>query len=148
MKKSILFSSFLFIATLSSMAVDADWLTDQGKAMEKARAEKKIVLMDFTGSDWCGWCIKLDKEVFSQGAFKSYAKQNLVLLKVDFPRKTTLPPEVKSQNDALLNQCGVRGFPTVIVLDSEGQKLGQLGYQPGGPSAFIAALKKLTPTKN
>ena len=147
MKNFILVSGFLFATALSSMAADADWLTDHAKALEKAKAEKKIVLMDFTGSDWCGWCVKLDKEVFGQGAFKSYAKQNLVLLKVDFPRKKALPPEVKIQNDALMNQYGIQGFPTVVVLDSEGQKLGQLGYQPGGPSAFIAALKKLTPAQ-
>ncbi len=143
-----LLAAALFLAgALPSIAAETGWLTDHAKALEKAKAEKKIVLMDFTGSDWCGWCMKLDKEVFSQGAFKSYAKQNLVLLEVDFPRKKTLPPELKSQNDALMNQYGIQGFPTVVVLDSEGNKIGQLGYQPGGPSAFIAALKKLTPAK-
>jgi protein disulfide-isomerase len=99
--------------------------------------------MDFTGSDWCGWCIMLDKEVFSRPEFKEYASKNLVLLELDFPRKKQMPPETAAQNEKLLMKYGIQGFPTVVVFDSSGKPLGALGYQAGGPQAFIAVLEKL-----
>ena len=102
-----------------------------------------MVLMDFTGSDWCGWCMKLDKEVFSTPEFQKYAQEHLVLVELDFPRKKELPPALKSQNDSLQQKYSIEGYPTIIVLDAQGKKLGELGYQPGGPAAFIAALDKL-----
>ncbi len=119
------------------------WVTDQPKALEKAKSEKKLVLMDFTGSDWCGWCMKLDKEVFSTPEFQKYAQDHLVLVELDFPHKKVLPPALKTQNDGLQQKYGIEGYPTIIVLDGQGKKLGELGYQPGGPTAFIAALDKL-----
>lgn len=98
--------------------------------------------MDFTGSDWCGWCIKLNREVFSKPEFKDYATKNLVLLEVDFPRGKVLPDSVKRQNQELANEYQIQGFPTVVVLDGEGRKVGELGYMEGGASAFIAELEK------
>jgi protein disulfide-isomerase len=99
--------------------------------------------MDFTGSDWCGWCIMLDKEVFSKPEFKEYANKNLVLLELDFPRMKQMPPETVKQNEQLLMKYGIQGFPTVVVFDSSGKPLGALGYQQGGAEAFIAQLEKL-----
>ena len=99
--------------------------------------------MDFTGSDWCGWCIMLDKEVFSKAEFKEYASKNLVLLELDFPRTKPMPPDIAAQNERLLRKYGIQGFPTVVVFDSSGKPLGALGYQQGGPQAFIAQLEKL-----
>ena len=99
--------------------------------------------MDFTGSDWCGWCIKLNKEVFSQPEFKEYATKNLVLMTVDFPRGKQIPTEVKAQNELLAGKFGIQGFPTIVVLNAEGKMVGQLGYTEGGPKAFIAELEKL-----
>jgi protein disulfide-isomerase len=99
--------------------------------------------MDFTGSDWCGWCIMLDKEVFSKPEFKEYASKNLVLLELDFPRRKQMPAETAAQNERLLMKYGIQGFPTVVVFDSSGKPLGALGYQAGGPQAFIAELEKL-----
>ncbi len=119
------------------------WVTDQPQALEKAKSEKKLVLMDFTGSDWCGWCMKLDKEVFSTPEFQKYAQDHLVLVELDFPRKKVLPPSLKSQNDALGQKYSIEGYPTIIVLDAQGNKVKELGYQPGGPKAFIAELDKL-----
>ena len=113
------------------------------KAQAQAKTEKKLVMLDFTGSDWCGWCIKLNNEVFSQAAFAEYAKKNLVAVEVDFPRKKKLSAAQKQANDALAKKYQIEGYPTIIVLDSEGKKVGQLGYQPGGPKAFIAELEKL-----
>ncbi|MDQ3622226.1 MAG: thioredoxin family protein [Verrucomicrobiota bacterium] len=121
----------------------AGWTDDYKKALEKAKTEKKMVLLDFTGSDWCGWCIKLDDEVFSKPKFKQYAKENLVLVELDFPQQRQLPKAKKEQNEELAKQYQVKGYPTVVILDSEGKKVGQLGYMPGGPEAFVAALEKI-----
>ena len=127
----------------SAALAAAGWDDDYDKALAKAKAEKKLVLLDFTGSDWCGWCIKLDKEVFSKTEFKTYAKDNLVLVELDFPRGKQQSKKLKEQNEKLQKEFGIRGFPTIIVLNSEGQKVGQLGYMEGGPTAFIAKVNEL-----
>ena len=119
------------------------WLTSLDQAQKEAQAKNRLLLMDFTGSDWCGWCIMLDKEVFSKPEFKEYASKNLVLLELDFPRMKKMPPEVIAQNEKLAVKYGIQGFPTVVVFDSSGKPLGALGYQAGGPQAFIAELEKL-----
>ena len=119
------------------------WLTDIRQARDKAKSDKKLILVDFTGSDWCGWCIKLDREVFSKPEFKEYADKNLVLLEVDFPKGKQQTAVQKAHNLELAEKFGVQGFPTVLVLDAEGKIVGQLGYMPGGPSAFLAELDKL-----
>ena len=129
-------------ATAAS-ATAGKWLTDYKKAAETAKAEKKLLLLDFTGSDWCIWCDRLDDEVFSTSAFKKYARENLILVKLDFPRGKTLPAAVKKQNDDLKNKHAIKGYPTIIVLDSDENRIGRLGYMEGGPKAFIAALDKL-----
>lgn len=135
----------LAAAGLTAAAFAADgWETDFEKAKARAKTENKHILMDFSGSDWCGWCIRLDKEVFSQKAFQEYAEKNLVLVLVDFPRdKSKQSDELKKQNDALLKQFGVRGFPTVFILDSEGKALAKTGYQDGGAEAYVEHIKKL-----
>jgi thioredoxin-related protein len=127
----------------ATAAAKSGWLTSYDEAQKAAQAEKKLLLMDFTGSDWCGWCIMLDKEVFSKPEFKEYASKNLVLLELDFPRMKKMPPEVTAQNEKLAVKYGIQGFPTVVVFDSAGKPLGALGYQAGGPQAFIAELEKL-----
>src|SRR6476659_6847904 len=119
-------------ALLQAGAEELHWLTDLPKAQAQAKKENKLVMLDFTGSDWCGWCIKLDKEVFSKPEFKSYAKDNLVLVEVDFPKLKELPADVAKQNDKLQKQYKIEGYPTVIVLNSAGKKVGELGYQEGG----------------
>lgn len=125
------------------------WLDDYKKAQQEAKARNKLLLLDFTGSDWCGFCIQLDKDVFSQPNFKEYANKNLVLLEIDFPRPggsrwQAQAPELRKQNEALAQQYQVQGFPTLVVLDGDGQKLWQFdGYFPGGTEALIAQLEKL-----
>lgn len=141
--KSFLTSLAVLSILVSSSLAAAGWSDDYEKAMAQAKAEKKNVLLDFTGSDWCGWCIRLNDEVFSKAEFKKYAKDNLVLVEVDFPQGKRLPKKVKEQNDKLQKDHGVRGFPTIVVLDPEGKKLGQLGYMEGGPKNFIAKLDEL-----
>lgn len=119
------------------------WMTDLPKAQAQAKAEKKLVMLDFTGSDWCGWCIKLNKEVFSTPEFAEYAKKNLVLVEVDFPRQKSQSASLKKANHALQTKYKIEGFPTIILLNGDGQKVGDLSYVKGGPKAFIAELNKL-----
>jgi thioredoxin-related protein len=141
------FVSATFVFALISapiMRADANWLTDYKQAQEQAKASNKLVLLDFTGSDWCGWCIKLDKEVFSKPAFKDYADKNLVLVAVDFPRAKEQSASVKQQNQELAARYKVEGFPTIIILNGDGRKVWEYpGYFPDGASAFIAELEKL-----
>ena len=133
---SLVFASFV--------RAESDWLHDYNKAQEEAKANHKLLFLNFTGSDWCGWCIKLDKDIFSQPKFKSFAHDNLVLVELDFPRRKSLPVELKKQNVQLAQQYEVLGFPTIVVLNSNGQKVWQFdGYFPDGPEAFIAQLQKL-----
>jgi protein disulfide-isomerase len=126
-----------------SGAAKNGWLTNFAQAQDEAKTRQKLLLMDFTGSDWCGWCIMLDKEVFSKPEFQEYAAKNLVLLELDFPRQKAQPPETAAQNQRLATQYRIQGFPTVVVLDSNGKPVGALGYMKGGPQAFIAELEKL-----
>ena len=126
-----------------SVSAKPGWLTSYDQAQKEAQSGHKLLLMDFTGSDWCGWCIMLDKEVFSKPEFKEYATKNLILLELDFPRMKKMPPETAAQNERLAMKYGIQAFPTVVVFDSTGKPLGALGYQQGGPQAFIAQLEKL-----
>ncbi len=126
-----------------SGSAKSGWLTNFAQAQEEAKTRQKLLLMDFTGSDWCGWCIMLDKEVFSKPEFQDYANKNLVLLELDFPRRKELPKEMQAQNERLAMQYRIQGFPTIVVLDSNGKPVGALGYMRGGPQAFIAELEKL-----
>jgi len=130
------------IFTMFGFAGDDDdlWFTNFEDAKAKARADDKLLLVDFTGSDWCGWCIKLKQEVFDQEVFKKQAPQQFVLVELDFPRQTQLPAELKKQNDQLAKQFGVSGFPTVLVLDAEGKLIARTGYRPGGPDEYLKHL--------
>jgi protein disulfide-isomerase len=132
----------LFFAAFAR--AESDWLHDYNKAQEEAKTNHKLLFLNFTGSDWCGWCIRLDKDIFSQPKFKDYAHDNLVLVELDFPRRKSQPTEERKQNMQLAQQYEVLGFPTIVVLNSNGQKVWKFdGYFPGGPEAFIEQLQKL-----
>ncbi len=133
----------LFTLGSTSARADATWLSDMAKAQAEAKASHKLLLLDFTGSDWCIWCKKLEAEVFSKPEFQTYAKDHLVLMAVDFPRKNPLTPEVRKQNGELAQKFAIQGFPTIVVLNGDGKQVGELGYQPGGASAFVQELQKL-----
>jgi thioredoxin-related protein len=141
--KKCLISLIACWALSQAGAEELQWMTNLPKAQAKAKAENKLVIMDFTGSDWCPWCIKLNKEVFSTPEFIQYANKNLVPVEVDFPNKKKQPAELKKANEALQKKYNIEGYPTVIVLNSEGKKVGELGYEPGGPKPFIERLQKL-----
>ena len=138
------FLSLIALTALSTSAFAAKegWLDDLEKAKEQAKTGGKRILLDFTGSDWCGWCKKLDAEVFSTQEFKDYAAKHLVLVEVDFPHGFKLPDAVTKQNEALAKKYQISGYPTIIITSPSGVKKGQLGYMEGGPKAFIKALEK------
>jgi thioredoxin-related protein len=125
-------------------AAEEGWLTDLSKAKAQAKADHKMVLMDFNGSDWCPPCKALRKNVLSSSEFMDYAKKNLVLVDVDFPRHKELPKSQKEANDALAQRFGVEGFPTVVVLNSDGKEIKKsVGYDGQNAKDFIAELQKL-----
>ncbi|HVU08208.1 MAG TPA: thioredoxin fold domain-containing protein [Verrucomicrobiae bacterium] len=119
------------------------WATNLPNALTQAKAENKIVLLDFTGSDWCVWCMKFDNDVLSQPEFAAYAKTNLVMFMLDFPNAIKQSEALKKSNQELQAKFKVDGFPTYIALNSDGKEMGrQVGYLSGGPQAFIAELEK------
>ena len=127
-------------------AVDKDvfkWETDFELAKKRAKEEKKDILVDFTGSDWCGWCIKLKKEVFDQTGFQEYAKKNLIMVELDYPRKKELPAAEKEQNAKLAKEYEIEGYPTILLLNSKGREVARTGYQEGGPEKYIEHVKEL-----
>ena len=128
----------LLAAALICPAFAGGWGDDYKAALAAAAKENKNVLLDFTGSDWCGWCIRLKKETFDKPEFKAYADKNLELVEIDFPQGKTLSPEVQKQNSALQEQYNVQGFPTIVLLDPTGKVIKQQsGYIPGGPKGFL-----------
>src|SRR5258706_2436029 len=141
--KSYLVLTVLMIVSPShEVSGAATWLNDFSKAQAQARAEGKVVLVNFTGSDWCGWCIKLRKDVLLKPEFEAYAKSNLVLLEIDFPKRKRLPPASQQQNQKLAEQFQVQSYPTLILLGGQGNKLGRINYSAGGPKPFISEVEK------
>lgn len=126
--------------TKNDQANDLAWLTDATKAGELSKETGKPVFAFFTGSDWCGWCMKLQRDVFAKQEFKTWAEDNVVLLELDFPRRKKLPPALAQQNNELRNLFRVSGYPTIWMFtlapaDSTDklqiQALGSLGYPSG-----------------
>jgi len=120
-----------------------EWAGPLAAAAEQARADDRLLLLNFSGSDWCGWCIRLDEEVLSQPEFKDYADQNLVTVTLDFPRRSPQPEAERALNQRILQHFGVRGFPTLLLFSPDGELIGRLGYQPGGPAAMIRAIEEV-----
>jgi thioredoxin-related protein len=136
-------ASLVGFGALASLAraEEGPWQTDFEAAKAKAKAEKKLLLVDFTGSDWCGWCKKLVAEVFGKEEFKKEAPAKFVLVELDFPTpKKKQSDEVKKQNKELQKRYKVRGFPTILVMDADGKVIAQTGYRPGGPNAYMKHL--------
>ena len=144
--KNIFVICVLLIGSINLYSQENDgWLLNFDKAAEQSMKTGKPILANFTGSDWCGWCIRLKKEVFVTSAFKKWAKENVILLELDYPRRTQQTEEIKKQNKELQQFFGVRGYPTlhmfnVAVLDGKTQitSLGKMGYLAGGPTPWIA----------
>jgi thioredoxin-related protein len=132
-------------ATFATAAAGRDgWTTDFEAAKTQAAAEKKDLMLDFTGSDWCGWCIKLDKEVFQQDAFKTGVKDKLVLVELDYPKdKSKQSAATKTQNEKLGGQFKVQGYPTILLCDASGKPYAKTGYKKDGPESYVTHLEEL-----
>lgn len=130
------------LLSVSSLSAEIKWLTDLDEAKKVAQAEKKDILVDFTGSDWCSWCIRLKKEVFDQKDFEVAAK-DFVFVELDFPRKKKLPAEHAAKNEALAKKFAIQGFPTILLLDAQGELYAQTEYQEGGPANYLKNLAEL-----
>ena len=130
-------------ALLSASAAIAGtgWETDFARATALAKEEGKYILLDFTGSDWCPPCILLDRDVFQKEAFQEYALDKLVLVTLDFPRRRKLDDNVVEQNRMLARKYEIRGYPTVVILDPQGEEVGRhVGYRPGGVQSYLEFL--------
>jgi protein disulfide-isomerase len=144
---ALLLAFGLFCA--ESVRAESAWVTDYKKAQEEAKTSHKLVLLNFTGSDWCGFCFQLDKAILSQPQFKDYANKNLVLVEIDFPRRNgprwnAQSIELKKQNAQLADKYDISGFPTLVILDGEGKTVWRYdGFYTGGIAAFLAELDKV-----
>ncbi len=148
MKKTILASLLLALTVSLSTAAGDEWMTDFEAVKQKAAAENKDLLINFTGSDWCSWCIKLVDEVFKHDAFKKGVADNFVLVELDFPQdKSKLDESTQKQNEILQEKYSIQGFPTILLLDDQGRPYAQTGYQAGGPEKYLAHLDKLLAIK-
>ena len=125
----------LFAVSLTAGAADARWHLDLPEAQALAKKENKLVLIDFTGSDWCGWCMKLRKETFQTPEFNAYAVSNLVLVEIDQPRWKPLSLETLEVNSKVQEKYGAQGFPTLLLLSSSGEELWRLGGYASLPPA-------------
>ncbi|MCX6874295.1 MAG: thioredoxin family protein [Verrucomicrobia bacterium] len=147
MKKSspLLHAGLLALVTLATAAAGGEgWTSDFEAAKKQALAEKKDLLLDFTGSDWCGWCIKLNKEVFQEAAFKTGVKDTLVLVELDFPKDSSkLTADTKAQNEKLRDQFKINGYPSLLLCDAGGKAYAKTGYQAGGPEKYVQHLTEL-----
>ena len=154
--KKILVITFLTLTTMSMQAQDGlTWYTDLTKATDLSIKENKPMFLFFTGSDWCGWCIRLQKEVFKTPEFVKWASDNVILVELDFPRKNEQTEAVKMQNAQLQQQLQVRGYPTVWFVNTSKtadakvnlNALGSSGYVAGGPQVWIEGANQIIKKK-
>jgi thioredoxin-related protein len=146
MKVKTLFTAILGLFLLTGGALaEAGWHTTWDAAAKESKTSGKPILIDFTGSDWCGWCVKLKKEVFDTSEFKSWAKDNVVLLELDFPRGKAQSAKEKADNKELAQKYEVKGFPTIIFADTKGEVLGRYGYDSGGPGVWTKKAETFLP---
>ena len=150
MKELIVIVFILFVQNFHSQQSILNWHTDLNKAVNISISENKPMMLFFTGSDWCGWCIRLKKEVFNYPEFENWSKDNVVLVELDFPRRKTIDQKILNQNRELARIFGVSGYPTVWFVNPQKLdtnklnfiKLGKLGYLAGGTNKWISTAEK------
>ena len=152
--KKIIIAAFLIVGSISMEAQELKWETNLEAATKVSLKTKKPLMLFFTGSDWCGWCIRLQKEVFTTPEFASWAKQNVVLVELDFPRRTPQNEKIKMQNAQMQQLFQVQGYPTIWLVNPTKvkekfnlDKLGSTGYVAGGPSAWLATADQILANK-
>ena len=143
--KQLLTAALAATMTLgTALAGGEGWSDDFAASKKQAAEQKKDLLIDFTGSDWCGWCIRLSNEVFKHDAFNKGVKDSFVLVELDYPRdKSKLSEETQKQNSELQQTYGITGFPTILLCDAEGKPYAKTGYKPGGPEQYVTHLNEL-----
>lgn len=148
--KKIFIALLLVAGSFAAQAQELKWETNLNVATEVAIKQNKPLLLFFTGSDWCGWCIRLQKEVLKTPEFETWAKDNVVLVELDFPRRSPQLPEIQQQNAQLQQIFEVRGYPTVWLVTpsmKDGKtslgKLGSTGYVAGGPSKWLESANQI-----
>jgi len=132
-----------FLLSCQKELASNTWSEDWVSVTTLAQETQKPILINFTGSDWCVWCKRLDKEVFSQKTFQQYAQDNLILFKADFPSKIPQSKEIKDQNASLQKKYKIKGYPTIMLVNAEGEVIARTGYQKGGASAYVRHLESL-----
>jgi thioredoxin-related protein len=152
--KKLVIALFLVLGSMTIQAQELTWHTDINKAMEVSKKSKKPLLLFFTGSDWCGWCIRLQKEVLKTPEFATWAKESVVLVELDFPRRTPQTPEIVKQNSEIQQMFAVRGYPTVWLVNASKkdgkvnfEQLGSTGYVAGGPTAWLEVANQILKNK-
>ncbi|MES2545104.1 MAG: thioredoxin family protein [Bacteroidota bacterium] len=142
--RKIFITALIVLGSFAVQAQELKWETDINVATKLSQKTKKPLLMFFTGSDWCGWCIRLQKEVLKTPEFAKWAQKNVILVELDFPRKTAQSEEIKKQNGELQQVFGIQGYPTVWFVNAgkkDGktnfEKLGSTGYIAGGPTVWL-----------
>lgn len=139
----ILFTVFSISCQINANSSDEPekiWLTDVSQAIEKSKESGKPIFAFFTGKEWCSWCKKLERQILSKEGFKNYAKDNLVLLELDFPRGRRNLPQKQIE---LARKFNIKGYPTVILMDSFTNKIATTGYEAMSPEQYIDHVKAL-----
>ncbi len=152
---AILMSLLLFTASVALNAAPSDgrsgrikWLTNYDEATQLASKSSKPIILFFTGSDWCSWCIKLEDEVLNTPEFADAVGDKFYFVKLDFPLNRQLPQDITSQNKRLQKQFMINGFPTLVLLDAQQRQIGTAGYRPGGGKQYAQFLLKLVEDQN
>lgn len=127
-------------------AKNEGWHVNMEVALAESKKTGKPIMANFTGSDWCGWCKRLDKSVFHQPGFDKWAKKNVVLLELDFPRRFRLPEEIAAQNRSLQQTFGVRGYPTIWLFDADKGADGKYNIKGLGKTGYTKTLDEFTAT--
>ena len=135
-----LFSISCQINTNTNEKPEKIWLTDVSQALEQSRVSGKPIFAFFTGKEWCSWCKKLERQVLSKDGFTNYAKENLVLLELDFPRGRRNLPQKQIE---LARKFNIKGYPTVILMDSFTNKIAKTGYEAMSPAQYVDHIKAL-----
>ncbi len=130
-------------AASTQSAGQIKWYKNYNEAEAAAKKANKPLLLFFTGSDWCGWCKKMDQEVFASPDFAKDVGNDFIFAEIDFPMNKPLPPEEQQVNNNLKQKYGVTGYPTVIILDANGNFIAETGYRPGGGKTYAEYLKQL-----
>ncbi|WP_310377455.1 thioredoxin family protein [Flavobacterium sp.] len=154
MNKKIVLIVLFVLGSFAVQAQELNWQTDVNKAIAMSNKTKKPMLLFFTGSDWCGWCIRLQNEVFKKPEFAKWAKENVILVELDYPRRVPQTDQIKKQNADLQQAFAIQGYPTIWFANAtvkDGKPnfkgLGSTGYVAGGPAAWLAAANGIIKTK-